>query len=206
MATDTPTLQERYRAAIHTSNLGSDPRSARSPSDVVGAYGLADKHLTTGYVKTGKGPQDGYKIRESPLSVALERLLGGDNNAAHDIVRQMAEMVWSRADHERTKPKLTRPAAHDMACGCLAWYRNGTCRTCGGHGKTLIAGTKTHSERDCPACYDALLAHSSGKVPFEINFMPEHRELARWLVVEMERALGRAGPAAMNAIAERMSI
>jgi hypothetical protein len=203
MATSTedrpPTIDERYRSAVNTSSLASDPRSFRSPSDVLGAYGLADKHLTEGWVPTGPGGQ-GYDIREAPLAVPLARLLAGDSKVARDLVQILAGMVWSRAEFDRIKPKLTRPAAHDLACACLAWHRSGTCRKCGGHGYAIIPGTKTLSERECDHC------RGVGKIPFEAKFIEPHQTMAKWLVGEMERAMGRAGQAAMAAIAPRLEM
>jgi hypothetical protein len=203
-STDTPTLDERYRTAIHTSNLGSDERTFRSDSDVLGAMGLGDKHLTSGWVTTGPDGE-GFEIRACPLAVPLTRLLAGDHKVAHTIVAILAEMVWSRALVERIKPKISRPAAYDMAVACLAWHQHGTCRSCGGHGYDLIPGTKTHSERECRAC------HGTKRIPFEDGLdpdrrYPERREMGRWLLVEMERAMGRAGPAAMSAIAPRLDL
>ncbi len=202
MATDT-TLEERYRASINTSNLGSDPRTFRSPSDVVGAYGLADKRLTDGWVPTGPG--QGYRIPEAPLAVPLERLFAGDRRAAHEIVRILAGMAWSKAKAQKMKPALGRAEAHDLACACLAWHMGGVCKACGGHGYETIPGTKTLSDRDCEAC------RGTGKIPFEDAIDPSKRnhalrELARWLVAEMTREAGNAGPRAMEAIAARMSL
>lgn len=198
-----PDINERYRAAIHTSNLGSDPRSFRSPSDVLGAMGLADKRLTDGWVTTGPD-NEGYDIKPAPLAVPLARLLAGDHKAAHEIVRILAEMVWSKADNDRTKPKVSRPEAHDMACACLAWHQHGTCKHCGGHGYSLIPGVPSLSAHECEHCH-------GGKIPLHKAFDPQHRyqprlELARWLLAEMERAMGRAGPEAMKAIAPRLDL
>jgi hypothetical protein len=96
--------------------------------------------------------------------------------------------------------KISRPVAHDMACACLAWHRNGRCTACGGHGLTLIPGTKTHSEHECQPC------RGSGKVLFDQQFRQDHQQLARWLVSEMERAAGRAGPIAMRSLADDMEL
>lgn len=190
------TIIERYRVAVHSDNLAVDERTTYSDSDVIGAMGLADRRLTEGYVRTG--PDTGYKIPESPLTAPLQRLLSGDNHAAHQIVSILAQAAWSRAEYRRIKPRVTRTMAHDMACACLAWYRHGTCRSCGGHGYSVIPGAPMLSERHCEPC------EGTGKVPFERQFSAEHVNLARWLVVEMERSLSRAAPAAMGAIAEKM--
>jgi hypothetical protein len=187
---------DRYASAVHARSLVVDERTTYSDSDVLGAMGLAAKHLAAGWVTTG--PEEGYPIREAPLAVPLQRLLAGDNRAAHEIVGILAGMVWGKAERERVKPKLTRVMAHDMACGCLAWHRHGTCTSCRGHGYDLIPGAPMLSERECKPC------HGTGKIPFEDQFKDEHVDLARWLLAEMERALGRAGPAAMATIAPRL--
>lgn len=207
MATSTDdrpaTIDERYRTAINASNLGSDERTFRSSSDVVGAMAVADRRLTDGWVTTGPG--EGYSIKESPLSVPLARLLAGDQRAAIHIVNMLAKMVWSHAESERVKPKINRMVAYDLAAACLAWHQHGTCKVCGGHGYDLIAGTKTLSERECHPC------RGTGKILFDERVdpdrrHPERRQMGRWLLVEMERALGRAGPEAMKAIAPRMDL
>lgn len=192
-------LIERYAVAVHAKSLVVDERTTYADSDVLGAMGLAAKHLTDGFVTTGPDGQ-GYPVREAPLAVPLHRLLAGDNRAVHDVVRILAELLWSKADRERIKPKITRVMAHDMACACLAWHRHGTCLACGGHGFDLIPGAPTLSERECKPC------HGTGRVPFETQFPEERREIARWLLAEMERALGRAGPAAMTAIAPKLDL
>jgi hypothetical protein len=202
--TDKPGIEERYRSAVHTSNMDVDARTSRSASDVVGAMGLADKHLTTGWVTTGTNGQ-GYSIPEAPLAAPLQRLLAGDSRAAHEIVRILAAMAWSKAETQRIKPKITRTMAHDMARACLAWHRNGACRPCGGHGFLVIRGSSRLGAQQCPACT------GTGRLPFEEmvdpkNKRPERRELGRWLLAEMERSLGRAGPAAMAAIAPKLDL
>jgi hypothetical protein len=191
-------IKERYSAAINSKSLVVDERTTFADSDVLGAMGIADRRLTDGWVTTG--PEAGYRIPKAPLAATLERLLAGDNRAAREIVATMSDMVWSRADNERTKPKVTRGAAYDMACACLAWYRHGTCKSCGGHGYELIPGAPTLSDRQCKACEGA------GKIPFADQFDRAHVDLARWLLTEMDAALGRAGPAAMQAISQRMEL
>jgi hypothetical protein len=190
MATDI-SITERYAAA-----LGDGVQT-----HVVGAMGLADRRLTTGWVPTG--PDEGYHIPKAPLAVALTRLFTGSNSAAHEIVRLMADMIFERS--WRIKAKISRPVAHDLACSVLAFHRNGTCRSCGGHGFELILGTPAHSERHCKACGGA------GKVPLERivssnGQKPELAEMARWLLCVMEAEAGRAAPEAFRALAEKMEL
>jgi hypothetical protein len=98
------------------------------------------------------------------------------------------------------KVRVTRHVAFDMARACLAWSRNGTCQPCGGHGKTLIPGTRTHSEHDCQEC------KGTGHLLFEKNFRHEHRDLARWLVVEVEREMGQVWSEAARSLASDMDL
>lgn len=185
-------IQDRYASAVHSSNLAVDEKTYMGDSDVLGAYGIADRVLTTGRTS------DGQNVRPCPLAVPLERLFAGDNNAAYDIVRMLAEMAHEHSF--KIKVKIKRVQCTDMAKACLAWHRDGTCKPCGGHGKTEIPGTHTLSDHDCPQC------RGSGKLPFERQFKPEQRELARWLVAEMARASGYAGPAAMRALASQLEL
>lgn len=186
-------LTERYSAATRSSNLKPKREQHEvGDLDILGAYGKADKHLTDG--RDGKG----NPVRPAPLAVPLERLLTGDNNSAYEIVRLLAVMVFERSWEVRVK--IGHPQCHDMAKACLAWFRNGSCRPCGGHGKTLIPGSPAFSGHDCPAC------RGTGKIPFESQFRQEHQALARWLVIEMEAEVGRAAPAAMRALSSGMDL
>jgi hypothetical protein len=187
-----PTLDERYRAAVHSGNMTSDPNTTRSDSDVVGAFGIADRHLTRG------SDARGNHFPPAPLAVALARLFAGDNTAGHAIVETMAANLWRQA--RRQDVKMARVQSEDISRAVLAWFRDGTCKPCGGHGYELAPGAPTLSERECAAC------GGTGKRHLEREFLREHRELARWLVVEMERELGRAVPAAMAALAPRLDL
>lgn len=194
-------IQNRYASAVHSSNLGVDENTVMSDTDVLGAMGIADRVLNVGMTSSGT------PVRPFPLAVPLERLFAGDNNAAYDIVRTMAEMVWYEA--RRVKVKLGRVEAKEMAQACLAWHRDGVCKPCGGHGYALIPGTISLSSHECPACCGDHIPsawRTPGKRPFELEFKPLHRELARWLVSEMSRASGYAGPAAMRALAPSLNL
>jgi hypothetical protein len=200
MATATA-VKERYGSAVHAKSLVVDERTALSDSDVLAAIGFADRALTDGKrwarVKPGEEPKQ-EPVRPAPLAAALARLFAGDNQAAHVLVRVMAHLVYERS--WVLKVKVTRHVAFDMARACLAWSRNGACKPCGGHGKTLIPGTKTHSDHDCQTC------KGTGKMAFETHFRHEHRELARWLVVEVEREMGHVWPEAARALARDMDL
>lgn len=168
----------RYAAAVHTSNLASSPRTTCSPSDVLGAFGIAG--------------------RRHPLAVALARLFVGDNHAAGAIVAILSGMALSRAKREGVK--LRPVECDDMARAVLAWHRDGLCRPCGGHGVLRVPGTTTLSDSTCPKC------RGTRKVPFDAQFSVEHLIVARWLQGEIEREAGKAGPAAMAALAPRLEL
>lgn len=190
---DKPGVGERYSTAVSSSNLVVTTSTRMSDTDVLGAMGIADRELTEGRTS------DGDPVVPAPLAVALLRLLvGGDNRAAHTIVRTMAEMAWREARGQRVK--LSRVESLDMAKAVLAWFRNGTCRPCGGHGVQLIPGTKTHSDRSCPSC------NGRGKRPLEAEFKPSVRGIVSWMASEIERESGRAGPRAMVRLAKEMDL
>lgn len=194
-------VQQRYAEAVHSSNLAVDPKTVMSDSDTLCAMSWAGRALST-----GRG-LDGEPIKKTPLSVPLERLFAGDNNAVHDIVRQIAGMAYEHSFKLRLK--LNRTEARMIAEACLAWYRNGTCTACEGRGRVLIAGTRTLSDKGCPECCGSHIParwRTPGKIPFERQFRPEWRDLARWLVVQMDDACGRAGPEAMKALAPRLDL
>lgn len=185
-------IANRYASAVHSSNLVVDGKTYMGDSDVLGAYGIADRVLNTG--KTS----DGQNVRPAPLAVSLERLFSGDNRATYEIVRVLAEMAHEHSF--KINCRIKRVQCVDLARACLAWHRDGACKPCEGRGYALIPGTKTLSERECPEC------RGSRKMPFERQFRPEWRELARWLVSEMARASGHAGPAAMRALAPQLNL
>lgn len=174
-------ITDRYASAVRSSSLKSEERTVFSDCDVLGAFGLAARILE----------DEGH-----PLAVPLQRLFTGDNGAALQIVEVLAQMARGKAPSLRTD--ITILQANDMAKACLAWHRDGVCKPCGGHGQLLIKGTKTIGGAFCRPC------RGTGRMPFEKQFRHEWRELARWLVAEMEREQGRAGPAALKAIAPRL--
>ena len=184
---------DRYSSAVHSANLKSgedshheDASANVSDTDMLGAAGFAAKAMRF----------DGRP--GAPLAIALARLFAGDNRAVREIVEHMAQIVWSRA--HSGKVKLRRIEAHDIACAVLAWHRDGVCKVCGGHGYQLVPGAPSLSESKCPAC------HGIGKRPFDDDFPTVTLALARWLLDQVEQEMGRAGQAAMAALAPRLDL
>lgn len=199
---DKPGVEERYGAAIGSGSVGNDPRTSMSGGDVVAAMGIADRELTQGKTRrrnreTGEVEEDA--IKPAPLAVSLERLLiGGDNRAAHEIVRKLAERAW--AESHAFEIKIGRADCADMARAVLAWFRHGICRRCGGHGFDLIPGTRTHGGVACMHC------KGSGKRALEKEFKAPWRPLVTWLAAEIQREAGRAGPRAMAHLAAKLDL
>lgn len=167
---------DHYARAVRSGNLKSRPETDTSDSDVLGAAGLAGKRV--------------------PLAISLMRLLSGDNHAGREIVATMAGMIDGKA--YRMDLPVSRVEAEDMARAVLAWVREGTCRACGGHGYRVMENTPTLSDQACTACKGV------GKRPFDREFPIERRQLAQWILAEVERDLSRAGEAAMQSLAPRL--
>lgn len=174
-------ITDRYASAVRSSCLTVDERTMYSDTDVLGAMGLAARQL---------------EKEDHALAVALTRLFTGANGASMLVVQLLSEKAWKRA--RSTNVKLNRMGAADIAKACLAWHRDGVCKACGGHGTLVIPGSTTLGPVGCKPC------KGDGKVPFERQFPHDLRDLAAWLVTEMEREQSRAGPAAMRAIAPRL--
>lgn len=176
-------ILDRYASAIRSSSLKHDDRSTHAATDVLGAFGFADKKLS----------KEGLD-----LAVPLTRLFLGDKAASRDIVRILATMARGKAPALRTD--ITQGQAEDMARACLSWHRDNACKACGGHGQMVIKGSTTIGGAICKAC------RGTGQIPFEKLFRHDWRDLARWLVSEMEREQGHAGPAAMKALGASLSL
>lgn len=168
-------IHDRYASAVHSSDLKSRAETTYSDTDVLGAAGLAAKH--------------------SPLAIALMRLFAGDDRDVFTVLRIMTDKLIGK-----TQGALARVEAEDIARAVLAWFRDGTCRACGGHGFMVIPKTKTLSDMECPAC------NGKGKMPFERQFLNAHRDLARWLLAEVEREQAVAGQEAMKKLAPRLEL
>lgn len=172
------TFDDRYASAVRSSNLRgkSDTQGA---VDVLGAAGIAAK--------------------QAPLAIALERLLNGRSGSSREVVDMMCEAVISKA-WLQDRCVLPRTEGADMARAVLAWYRDGACTSCGGHGVLTRRGAPSLSDQKCTAC------KGTGKVLFDRQFSMERLSLARWMLAELERELAKAGPLAMAALAPRLDL
>lgn len=140
----------------------------------------------------------GFAGRQRPLAMALLRLFVGDNGAARELVRLLSQMVVTKA--YRADIIIAQPAAEDIARAVLAWHRDGVCVPCGGHGYLKLDGSPGLSDQSCPSC------RGTKKVPFERQFKPAQIDLARWLLVEVEREQAIAGREAMRRLAPRLDL
>lgn len=179
-------ITDRYATAIRSSNLRSREPTTNSDTDVLGAFGLAAR----GNPLTNR--------QGVPLAVALARLFGGDSRASVEIVAILADLGWGKACQMRVKIK--RVMAEDIARAVLAWHRDGTCQVCHGHGYAVIGGTTVLGDIECPAC------GGSGKRAFDSEFGDATRDIARWLLAEVERESAKAGPAAMAMLAPKLEL
>lgn len=186
-------INDRYASAVNSSNLKSRFETTHSDTDVLGAFGIADRRLTT-----GEGPNGEVNFSKHPLAVPLERLFTGDNAAAKEIMRILAEIIRGKAPALRSP--VTETQAADMARVVLGWFQRPACRVCGGHGFKLIKNTKTLGDSRCRPCA------GSGKVRLELAFRVEQRELVSWAIAQMERESAMAGPAAMKALASSFDL
>lgn len=169
---------DRYASAVRSANMRSHPDTTHSDTDVLGAMGLAGKR--------------------NPLAIALTRLLTGDNSASVEIVRILSASLKGKS--KRDGPPMKWVECEDMARGVLAWYRHGACTHCGGHGYTLIEGTRTVGDHACSHC------RGTGRILFDLQWPIERILLARWLLAEVEREQAIAGAAAMAALAPRIDL
>ena len=169
-------FDDRYSSAVRSSNLKSKPDTTASDPDVLGAAGLASA--------------------QSPLALALLRLLMGDNYSAKHIVNILGASAVGKA--YRMKMTITPVECTDMARMVLAWFRHGVCRPCNGHGYELIDGAPSLSGHTCKRC------RGTGKILFDRQFKGTRLELARWMLAEVEREVAIAGPLAMSKLAPKM--
>lgn len=169
-------FEDRYASAVRSSNLKSEPKTTFSDADVLGAAGkAANRH---------------------PLALALLRLFTGDNHASAVIIELLTDRLVGKAF--RMGDEVDRAAASLMARIALDWFRDAVCKRCGGHGFKLLKGSPHLGEDRCPHC------EGTGKRDFEGLFSERRVDLARWVLVELEREIALAGPAAIEMLAPRL--
>ena len=181
-------IKDRYASAVNSSNLKSSPQTMCSDTDVLGAYGIADRRLSNGEDQFSK----------HPLAVPLERLFAGDNAAASVITQILAGLIRGQAQSKRIR--MTETQATDMGKVVLGWFRAPACRVCGGHGFRLIPGTTTLGDDKCTPC------DGTGKIQLELLFHESQRELVRWAMAKMEEESALAGPAAMKSLGSMLDL
>lgn len=137
----------------------------------------------------------GLAARHEPLGVALTRLFA--DGKPEQAIAILSEMTYGRSHHLRIK--ITKLQATDLAKAVLGWYRHGVCQPCGGTSYRLIPGTPALGD-ECPHC------QGTGKVPFEGQFPEATRELARWLVGQIDRSQATAGVVAMAFLAPQLDL
>ncbi len=118
-------FEERYLAAVASSNLRSEQKTFYSSSDVLGAAGIASKC--------------------QPMAIALIRLFSGDNHAAAEILALLAQKLVSKA--HRDGVRMSNRYAVEISAVTLDWFRDGRCKACRGLG---FQGYGEH--RPCKAC------------------------------------------------------
>ncbi len=179
-------IMDRYAGAVNSPNLSVSALTIFSDTDVLAAFAIADRRLSS------------RKKNPHPLAVPLTRLFMGDDGQTLNLVQILSEMLRGKAP--RLGLSITDTQAIDLSKVALAWCRNGACRFCGGHGKTLIPGTKTLSDEDCIPCLGA------GKIRLEDQIHNRLQPLVRWVIGEIEQEMGVAGPEAMKALAPKLDL
>ena len=184
-------ITERYASAIKSSNLKTIASTTYGDTDVLGAFGIADRRLSLGINAAGVQVSD-----RRPLAVPLQRLLMGDSGAAAELVDLLAQGLRGQAKDARIV--LTAFSSQKMARAVIAYFRNSACSVCGGHGLEVVPGSNALGSAKCGAC------KGTGKVQIVKAFRQEHRDLVRWAMDRVEEESSRAGPAAMQALADRL--
>lgn len=181
-------ITNRYASAIHSSNLKSRDEVYDGDTEILGAFGIADRRLSSG--------EDHYT--KHPLAVPLQRLFNGNGAAASEIIGILAKLIQGKA--VRLRVSVTAGQAREIARIILGWFRSPACRACGGHGFKIIRNTTTVGDSRCRPC------NATGKIQLELLFKERERELVRWAIARMELEAGMAGPVAMKALASQMEL
>lgn len=130
--------------------------------------------------------------------MALLRLFMGDGRAGDEIVDILVGSITGKA--YRMRVEITGLESRDMAQAVLAWHRDSVCKPCGGLGYRKADGAPHLTGQLCGSC------HGTTRIPFEAQFPGDWRDLARWLLAEVEREQAIAGPEAMKALSARMDL
>lgn len=171
-------FEDRYARAVRSTNLRSEEKTIYSSVDILGAAGKASAR--------------------HPLSLAILRLFIGDKHAVTQIIDLLTGKAVGKA--HRLNTEIDQVSASLLARLVLDWYRDSVCKTCGGHGFKRLPGAPKLSDQECGQC------EGTGKRDFESMFPSSRLELAKWLAAELEREAGKAGPAAMAALAPRLEL
>ena len=161
----TDRLEQRYAGAASSGNLSTRSVNGASDAEILGAAAFGGKR--------------------GQFALLLVRMFAGDAAAAREAAAELTRKATGKAWHEGHR-KLRRVQAEEMARTVLSWHLDGACKACNGHGTLMIAGTTTLGSTQCPACAGA------GRRNFDGLFPAEYLELARWLMVDVEREQARA--------------
>lgn len=164
---DDRSAAERYLSARRSSHLRLK-LDARCEADTLLAAGFASRGST----------------RKS-MALAVYGVLASEGmTGAWAVADEMGGWLRRRAYlSDQSMPQRT--AAIDLAMTVLKHFHHPTCPTCGGIGHPLLANSPViDSTHECHAC------HGTGQVLIERLVKPEHIELARWLVDEINSMCG----------------
>jgi hypothetical protein len=159
-----------------------------SDTDTLGAFGIADRRLSSG--------EDYYK--KFPLAVPLQRLFVGNGEVSGEIIGILSGMI--RGKSVQLRVSLSAGQTREMARIILGWFRSPRCRACGGHGFKIIRNTTTIGDTRCKPC------DATGTIQLERLFPEKQREIVIWAIARMELEAGMAGPEAMKALAPKLDL
>lgn len=121
-------IAEHYSRARSASSLKSEPRTRMSPSDVLGAAGMAAQ-------------------RHSDAMMLWGVVYGGNNDSKMALVESLADKLRSHMMRNRLKGE-----PRHIAMEVLAHYLHATCTACDGVGYQLIPDTVLRMDEPCEVC------------------------------------------------------
>jgi hypothetical protein len=121
-------VTERYSNALEAKSLSVDVRTTFSPSDVLGAAGMAAHASSEAMILWSVLFQNKTSAKLAAVDMLAKKLTG-----------QMIRNRW-KGDPRKIAQEV------------FAWHMHGTCQPCGGRGYELIPGTPTLSDRLCRQC------------------------------------------------------